>query len=300
MTVLVRSERHGDGERVSYCGGNSAPFRGNHRHRSEGAARCSGILVVHPGLREPTHLTLRVCLRCARRPESQDRRLRLIRVSAGHVHDQYIRIRLDPGRGGHASALLAEFAVVEIEPCGVVLCMREGREAGNYDLAGGQAIGHGVGSIELRNEAVRRPDGNAEPAVAERHGLIRFEIWFGQNYVGAADDCGDVDMESALAPGGGLRCCGCRNGRAERNGANDLEGQILHSGPQFFNCGFGGIVTAACQSSSRRGREKAKNPRNTTMHTPDMAANAWLVEMWRDNSPASSAPTGGRPKKQVP
>lgn len=94
--------------------------------------------------------------------------------------------------------------------------MREGGEAGEDDLPRGEAAGHGVVAIELGGEAVFRPDGYAEVAVAEGHGLGRIEIRTLKDEVRAADYAGEVHLKMAVAPGGGQWVGGRLGGGGER------------------------------------------------------------------------------------
>ena len=122
--------------------------------------------------RRPTRLgranphTFGFCRGSAGRPELQLRGLRLAGIGAGHVDDQSIRVRLHIGGCGHATALLFKFAIVKIELPGIILRLRQSGEAGNHNHSRRQTIGQRVGTIELRREAVRRPDSDTQPSVA--------------------------------------------------------------------------------------------------------------------------------------
>jgi hypothetical protein len=159
-------------------------------------------------------------------------------IGAGYVDDQSIRVGLHIGGCGHAAASLLKFAIVKIKLSGIVLRLRQSGEAGDHNHSRRQSIGQRVGAIELRGKAVRRPDSDTKPSVAERHRFAGLDIGLSQNNGGSAENSSNIDMEAAIMPGGGrARRAGLSpSAPGERGAKQDQQGNLAQQPPVLATC----------------------------------------------------------------
>ena len=267
-------ERQPYRQRPLRLGAHVPRLRGDRGQRTEGLAGGARFALVLPRLGERAHALLSDGLRPARLPQVEQHRLPRIRVGAAHLDHGGVGVRLHVDRGAHAAAAFAELAAVEVEPARVVGRFDQAPESRQHQLARRQAAWQGVRPVELQGQAALRPDGDAQAAVAQRHGLVGPQVRVFQHDVGAAHHAADVDVEVLVVPcrrwrGGfgrterrhaeaaderqhGGQACLKRRGRPADHAGADGRGAVhgLPAGAAAQACSTGG--TAPSRSASGR------------------------------------------------